>query len=1047
MAYDGSIKFDTKIDSGSLNKELSAMGSKVNASLKPVGDAISGTAKAIGVAFAGIAASIGVTGIKFNAEMEQYQRSFEAMLGSAEAALDMTDQLREMGAQTPFELSDLASATQTLLAFGSAQEDIIPQLKMLGDISLGNKEKLSGLAIVFGQVQSTGKLMGQDLLQMINNGFNPLQIISEKTGESMTDLKARMSDGKISFEEVADAMKIATSEGGKFYQAMELQSKTMTGQWSTIMDNFKNLSGKIMEPMTRYITNEALPAINKYIEGFDTEKARASVQKLTTAIGDFAKKAIPAAIDGIMFLIDNSEALVNILVSVAAGFAAFKVAATLIPIIQGISAAVKLAAAGQTLWNIAMAASPIGAIATVVGVLVGGLALLITSLDDTTSEFQQMKDETDDIIERSDDLTASLDDSAASFKDRTKTIRDDALVAERYIDRLDDMIQAEKNAAEAGEDTAAQREAIARTVSELNRIMPGLNAQYDAETGALNKSVEAMKAYVEESKNIAEAQARQERQTELMKERIAIEEELLEVQQQQTEITNERAKSENSLAEGTYGSAVRYGQLSEQIVGLNEKEAELQQQLTDTDAEFERHSEALVGLTEKTAEFASASQEGFDEAASAVQTFTSVGQENIGEFLTQMGFVDDAFKEQMDTLAEYEAAATGLWAKLSEDEKVSLEEMTANLEYNSQAVETWSQSLDELAKRGVDDGLIATLKAAGPEARLSISELVNASDEELAKLEDAFAKGGQAAVNALLRDVGEGDLARPLTESLDKAAAEVETNTSLEDATAQKGTAAKEALDASVEEADFTASGTKITENTATGITESTLVEESVTEKTTVVKEHSLTEVENNTFGEVGDKIQENEATAIDESAVVEEAVSDSISRAKTEADSAVSGADFESVGSNIAEGVARGISQGIGSVVAAIEDMIASALAAAETAADAHSPARAFIPLGINIDEGLGVGIERSTYSIDAARDAVTRLNVEIGNRIENSSAAYSHVPTASGGSGNTINVSMSDIKIANDMDIEVVTNKVAKKIGEKTSRSMRLNGGLVRA
>ena len=101
---------------------------------------------------------------------------------------------------------------------------------MLGDVSQGNKERFDSLTLAFAQVGSAGKLSGQDLLQFVNAGFNPLNEISKMTGESMAELKERMSAGGVSAEEVAEAFKHATSEGGQFYQAMEHRAKPLTGR-------------------------------------------------------------------------------------------------------------------------------------------------------------------------------------------------------------------------------------------------------------------------------------------------------------------------------------------------------------------------------------------------------------------------------------------------------------------------------------------------------------------------------------------------------------------------------------------------------------------------------------------------------------------------------------------------------------------------------------------------------------------------------------------------------------------------------------------------
>lgn len=203
------------------------------------------------------------TGIEYNATMEDNQAAFEVMLGSATKAKNLMEQIRVMAAKTPFETEDLTSASKTLMGFGLAQEKVLPTMKMLGDIALGNKDRFKGLALVYAQVQSQGKLMGQDLLQMINNGFNPLQAISKKTGKSMSELKDEMSKGKISFKMVEDAMMSATSKGGMFYGSMDKASQTFNGQISTMKDNFSNFAGIVTKPIFDMLSKKAFPIISK----------------------------------------------------------------------------------------------------------------------------------------------------------------------------------------------------------------------------------------------------------------------------------------------------------------------------------------------------------------------------------------------------------------------------------------------------------------------------------------------------------------------------------------------------------------------------------------------------------------------------------------------------------------------------------------------------------------------------------------------------------------------------------------------------------------
>lgn len=200
-------------------------------------------------------------GFDYNKQIESLTASFEVLMGSADAAVKQIDQLKVMAAKTPFGLTDLADATKTLLAFQIPAEEATNLLSQLGDIALGDKQKLSSLALVMGQVSSAGRLNGGDLMQMINQGFNPLNEIAKRTGETMEQLRDRMSKGKISYKEVALAIKDATSEGGMFYQGMEKASQTAAGLESTLADNWASFWGQLMEPVNEQWTNAILPAL------------------------------------------------------------------------------------------------------------------------------------------------------------------------------------------------------------------------------------------------------------------------------------------------------------------------------------------------------------------------------------------------------------------------------------------------------------------------------------------------------------------------------------------------------------------------------------------------------------------------------------------------------------------------------------------------------------------------------------------------------------------------------------------------------------------
>lgn len=389
---DGRIVIDTELNSSGAEKAVSGLGGKLNSIAKTGLKAFTGAVTSAGTAVG----ALGAIGVKYNAEMEQYMSSFTTMLGSAEKATNHLNDLKQFAAKTPFELGDLAQASTTLQAFGTDVDKITPTLKMLGDISLGNKEKFNGLALVFGQVQSQGKLMGQDLMQMINNGFNPLQIISEKTGKSMSQLKDEMSKGKISFEMVSEAMQIATSEGGKFYNAMEGQSKTLVGQWSTLKDNVNSLLGEAFLPLSDTLKNTVLPAVNDIVsklgESLTNGELKESINQIVEGFANLATKLaelisewLPKIIEGLAWVLENSNSIAAGIVAIGVALMTLNVANMIMGLVKSFQA-FKLANEGATVaqWmlNAAMSANPIGIVIAVIAGLVAAIIYLWNTNED-----------------------------------------------------------------------------------------------------------------------------------------------------------------------------------------------------------------------------------------------------------------------------------------------------------------------------------------------------------------------------------------------------------------------------------------------------------------------------------------------------------------------------------------------------------------------------------------------------------------------------------------------------------------------------------------
>lgn len=216
-----------------------------------------GAGLAAGAAFAYLAK----TGVGAAMTMEGLNAQFTVMAGSADRAASLISEVANFAARTPFTKLGLSGAAKTLMAFGLGAEKVVPTLKMLGDVAGSDQNTLNSLALVFGQIQSMGKLTGGDFLQLVTKGFNPLTVMAQKSGKSVEELKDLMAQGAISADDVTRAFQIATSEGGLFFGNLEAQSQTLAGKISTLKDNIETALQNVAEaflPLMKELADAAI---------------------------------------------------------------------------------------------------------------------------------------------------------------------------------------------------------------------------------------------------------------------------------------------------------------------------------------------------------------------------------------------------------------------------------------------------------------------------------------------------------------------------------------------------------------------------------------------------------------------------------------------------------------------------------------------------------------------------------------------------------------------------------------------------------------------
>lgn len=226
--------------------------------------------RSVGAAGLAVSATKGIfdfgkSAVNVSMMREQVQAQLEVLTGSSEAAKKLIAATVELDQKSALSASQFQDSAKVMLGYGMSVGEITPMLNRLSEISMGNNEKMQSLTLAFSQVRANGRLMGQEVLQMVNAGFNPLQEISRTTGESMVDLRKRMEEGKVSFEEVAKAAQTATEQGGRFYGMNDKMADTTAVKIAKLRTHWQNLlarEGAMMQPGI----NQALDLINNNID-------------------------------------------------------------------------------------------------------------------------------------------------------------------------------------------------------------------------------------------------------------------------------------------------------------------------------------------------------------------------------------------------------------------------------------------------------------------------------------------------------------------------------------------------------------------------------------------------------------------------------------------------------------------------------------------------------------------------------------------------------------------------------------------------------------
>ncbi|MBW5096636.1 tape measure protein [Streptococcus pneumoniae] len=683
--------------------------------------------------------------------------------------------------------------------------------------------------------------------------------------------------------------------------------------------------------------NEAITATKNLINSWQTFKTTATgaiqIINLMTAAqatcGSVTKAQMVANLA-------NNGALTasNLLYGVLTGSISLQTAATI------------AATAATTAFKAALTAltGPIGLVVAGVGLAVGALVGLWQWLTAESEETKRLKSEQEELVKSTDQLTDSVKQSA---KERQKNLESVKGNTESYQKLADEIVQLSQKTNK----TAADKKNLKKKIDALNASVSGLNLAYDKNSDSLSHNSDQIKARI----SAMEAESTWETS---QKNLLDIEQKRAEIGEQLKQIAEQRKKWNE---ESNVSDSVRKERLQE----LNDKETELKNTQTELQTEYEKTSQVQQAASEA---MAAAAENGSNRQVVAYENMSKSQQKAIDDMRTK-------YNELLET-------TTNMFEQIKYKSAISVDEMIANLQKNQEAVNNWATNLNTLAERGVNEGILAKLQAMGPQGGLYVQELVNASDEKLATLNEVFTQGGESAMNGLTAGMDTGALG-----ITDKIKGIVQSQVS--------------SLQEEIAAADFSSLGQEIPNGVSQGIEQgASTAGESSKNMANDIKESFTSEMDINSpsrvFNEYGGFITTGLAEGVDKGTNQPvSSVTNLANQIKKPFDSLQS--DFTYIGEMAMSGLNAGLWSGSGSVMATANSIAERVKATIKSALDIHSPSRAMRDeVGRFIPQGIAVGIEadagvveksmlrlKESMMIDTRPEIALGLNKKLGAQV----------------------------------------------------------------
>lgn len=791
--------------------------------------------------------------------------------------------------------------------------------------SSGNMRDLNDILIDMNRSMSS--MTQAEKTQMISTIFNKTDIAAvnallKGTGDEYDNL----------FEQINNC-------SGAAANMAETMNNNLKGDVVILQSALEGLgiaSYEVFDDTMRKSVQAATDAVGRLTKGIDKGNLGVSLNKMSSALGDFCDKAIdvgedalPVVIDGFTWLLDNSDLVISGIVGITAANMEMKVVAPAIETVTAAWGAYKQANEGATvtqwLLNTAMSANPAGILLTTITALTAGVAAYCIINKDNLTQMSEQSQATMDLIDQTralnDETKRSLDTARQSVTD----IESQGKVAKNLAGELEDL----RNKTSLTTDEQTRMKMI---VDELNTIVPDLNLHYDEQNNTLNMTQKEIEGCVESYMELYRAQAVQEELMDIAERQVEYEKQLYDLGEQRKAQQQELEDATEALTEATANETEIFESNGASLSGAQMRAAEAAQALAELDATIKETEESNRALSDEYEYWKEVvgDNDPLNGATTATGDLGNAAQTTSGQVSDMGATVSQAYQDMVESVSETVGKQIELFAQFNGEAELTVNELLGNMKSQVDGITQWADNMEELGQRGIDQGLLQHLADLGPQGAGYVATFVEMTEEQLQEANELWEESLKLS----------GDSAAKVAEGYEEAGKN-----------AAEGF--KTGISGSAEDVAVAA------EDMAQGTLDATMKK---------LDEHSPSKE----FEAIGDNVDQGMILGIKGSQQdVINAIEALCSAMISKGQNCVTQSRWSEIGRRIPEGMKAGIEAGTSSVVAAVENMAAKAVQAAKDKLQIHSPSREFFYMGQMSGEGYKNGLKASMANVNALIEA----------------------------------------------------------------------------